>query len=173
MTYVCQIDTKDVTNLTNYIIVYLLLYTGVRRTELSNIKIVDVDVERNCIYLNNTKTNKFRIVFYKSTLVKYLKKYISMNPDREYLLWDFNKNQHITPENITAKFRYMNKKLKFRRLTPHMLRHTFATLLVENGATVHAVQRLLGHSSSKTTDIYLHMSVKRIKKDFDNYFPYM
>lgn len=169
--YFDSLDLNNTVNLTNYVLFYLLLYTGVRRTELSNIKVNEIDLDNSCIYLNKTKTHKPRIVMYKSTLNKFIKKYIDLYPEREMLFYDIDKQHNLSPDHITAKFRYMNNKLKIRHFTPHVLRHTLATLLINNGATEKAVQMLLGHEKITTTQIYSRMNVNTIRNNYNKCFP--
>ncbi|MBI9010541.1 MAG: phage integrase family protein [Tenericutes bacterium] len=164
-------DLEKPVNLTSYLVFYLLLYTGSRRSELINIKIREIDLENYCIYLNHTKNNRPRLVFYNNRVTELLKKYIELKPKREYFFYNFKKNEPLTAENVSSIFKYVKKTLKLYQYSPHMLRHTMATLLVENNAPIISIQNLLGHASSKTTDIYLHMSVKKTKKDFNQYFP--
>lgn len=168
--YYYNLDRSDHHLLTKYLIFMLLLYTGARRNELINIKISDIDFESNAIILSKTKSGYPRIVFFKDFIKDDLIKYIQLK-EREFLFYNFRYNHKFTPENLSAMFRYDKKILRLKNYSAHMLRHTFATLMVENGCSIPALQLLLGHSSSKTTDIYLHMSIKRVKKDFENFFP--
>ncbi len=164
-------DLELPTNLTSYLVFYLLLYTGSRRNELVNIKIREIDIENCCIYLNHTKNNRPRLVFYNKRITELIKKYIELKPEREYFFHNFRKNEPLTADNVSHIFRYVKRTLRLYQYSPHMLRHTMATLLVENNAPIISIQNLLGHTNSKTTDIYLHMSVKKSKKDFNMYFP--
>lgn len=168
--YYYNLDRTDLHLFTKYLIFMLLLYTGARRNELINIKISDIDFENNAIILSKTKNGYPRIVFFKDFIKENLLKYIALK-DREFLFYNFRYNHRFTPENLSAMFRYDKNILNLKNYSAHMLRHTFATLMVENGCSIPALQLLLGHSSSKTTDIYLHMSVKRVKKDFEDHFP--
>lgn len=171
LNYTNNYNLNNPRELTNYLVIYLLIYTGVRRTELANIKIEEIDIVNCCIYLNHSKTGKPRLVFFKNKIANAISRYISLKPNREYLLHNFKLNSKLTPENISAFFRYLSKKTKISPLSPHILRHTMATLLVENDAPIASIQRLLGHASSKTTDIYIHMSIKKVKSTFETFFP--
>ena len=170
LSYYHKLDLTDNHNLTKYLVIMLLLYTGCRRNEICNIKINDLDFDNNAIILSKTKSGSPRIVFFKEQIKEDLQRYIALQ-ERDYLFHNFKYNTKFTPDNLSAMIRYDKKVLNLKNYSAHMIRHTFATLMVENGCSITALQLLLGHSSSKTTDIYLHMSIKRVKKDFDHYFP--
>ena len=170
LTYYKNLDKSDSHNLTKYLVVLMLLLTGCRRNELINIKIKNIDLENNMIILEKTKTGKPRIVFIQEFIKSDIESYIKLK-EREYLFYNFRYNHRFTCENLTAMIRYDKSQLKLTNYSSHMFRHTFATMMVENGCSIPGLQILLGHSSSKTTDIYLHMSTKFVKNNYDKYFP--
>lgn len=161
----------DPFGMTRYLIFMLLLYTGCRSNELINIRISNIDVETSSIVLDVTKTGSPRIVFYNKDLNAILLDYIRYKPDRDCLFFDTRYGKPFTIYHVYAILRYAAKKLQIKQLHPHMLRHTMATMLVEAGAPIVSVQYILGHKSSKTTDIYLHMSTSYLKRSFDQYYP--
>ncbi|MCK9224851.1 MAG: tyrosine-type recombinase/integrase, partial [Candidatus Muirbacterium halophilum] len=145
-----------------------LMHTGIRRTELTKIKISHINFENNIIYLDETKTKKDRYVFFRDYLSSDLKKYIKLKK-RKYLFWDFKIDEILTPRKISDFMRYDKKQMGLKFYTAHMFRHTFATNMIENGSILSTVQMLLGHESIKTTQIYLHLSEKYIKNDYDKH----
>lgn len=169
--YLDSLDLKNSLDLTNFCMLNLMYYTGIRRTELVNIKIEHVDIENCCILLTRTKNHKARINPFLEDLKVPLKQYIELNPKREMLFYDFERGHKLSAENISAKFRYINKKLNLRYFSPHVLRHTNATIMINNGADLYAVQRLLGHDNPETTEIYARLSKQRVKNVYNSYFP--
>ena len=165
-----KLDLSKPINLTSYLVFFLFLYSGIRLNELTHIRCNEIDFDRCIIYLNHTKSSVPRIVPFKSNIRNELIKYVALKK-REYLFYNFRMDHPFSNQNVESVFRYVKKVLNLQFFSPHMLRHTMATLLIENGVSIVSVQHLLGHASSKTTDIYLHMSVKRIREEYDQAFP--
>jgi integrase/recombinase XerD len=169
--YYNNFDLNDILKLTNYLLFYIMFYTGCRRTEASNIKIQNMDLDNNCIYLDVTKNGLPRIVFFQDKIKNSIINYIQTDESREYFFFNAKTGGNLSPENITAIFRYTKKQLKLDKYSPHMLRHTMASMLVDNDCNIVTVQHLLGHSNIKTTMNYIHLSSKKNKKDYDKHFP--
>ena len=157
------------TSIRNHLIIELLYSTGIRVSELVNIKLDDINIHDNTIKILG-KGNKERIVLFgeyaKEILIKYIDEsrnsFIKKNKNDYLLLNCFgNKLTSRSVENIVKKAS-MDLKLK-NKVTPHVIRHTFATDLLNNGADIKSVQELLGHSSLSTTQIYTHLTNDRIK----------
>ncbi len=151
------------------VIVELLYGCGLRVSELVDLKITDVDL--NGKYLRCTgKGSKERIVPIGSMALKAIKNY---EKEREFILQKSGKsvkNLILTPEGkkITRQEVYtfihsLGTKIH-KSISPHTLRHSFATHLLENGADLRVVQELLGHSNVSTTQLYTHISKKRLKE---------
>lgn len=171
------IDCASDLGIRNRLIVELLYATGIRLSELTNIKIKDIDFAAKEIRIKG-KGNKERIVFFGEYAEKYLHLYI--NTSRKNLL---NKKQTDTlllnnrgdalsnrgVEQIVDKI-VLNAALK-HHISPHILRHTFATDLLNNGADLKSVQELLGHSSISTTQIYTHITNERLRSVYLETFP--
>ena len=162
-------DDNDPIILTEKIIIYLLLDTGIRRNELLNIEINNINFDNNYLLLKVTKTDVDRIVFFTCFTKNLLLKYSKMLPERKNLLWNYKVNKQFNDDHIRLLFKKIKKECNIEKLHPHMLRHTFATMFLENGGSLVSLQRLLGHSSLKTTEIYLHMSFKYLKKDYEQH----
>jgi integrase/recombinase XerD len=138
-------------------------------SELVNLKINDYDL--NGKYLECTgKGSKDRIVPLGKKALIAIKNYL---PEREYLIQKFNlvtKNLLINDKGKTINrqeiytFIHNHGKMLNKTISPHTLRHSFATHLLENGADLRVVQELLGHSDVSTTQLYTHISKKRLKE---------
>lgn len=151
------------------VIIELLYGCGLRVSELVNLKINDFDL--NGKYLECTgKGSKDRIVPLGKKAIIAIKNYL---PEREYNLQKYNlqskqllineKGKQVTRQEVYTFIHEQGKKLH-KAISPHTLRHTFATHLLENGADLRVVQELLGHSDVSTTQLYTHISKKRLKE---------
>lgn len=151
------------------VIAELLYGCGLRVSELVNLKINDYDL--NGKYLECTgKGSKERIVPLGKKAIKAIKEFL---PERDYNMQKYNIqskylliNEHgkqVTRQEVYTFIHELGKKLH-KAISPHTLRHTFATHLLENGADLRVVQELLGHSNVSTTQLYTHISKKRLKE---------
>lgn len=151
------------------LIIELLYDTGCRAIELANIKLKDIDfVEKKIRVLG--KGSKERIVFFGEytldTLQNYLKdrEIILGNKTSEYLFVS-KESGSLTTRRIAQIIESVMELIGLKNnVTPHTLRHTFATHLLNNGADLRSVQELLGHSSLSTTQIYTHVSNERLRQ---------
>ncbi len=166
-----EILNQNLTSL-HKVIIELLYGCGLRVSELVNLKINDYDLKSR--YLECTgKGSKDRIVPMGKKAVEAIEKYL---PERNYLIQKFNlntkqllineKGKNVTRQEVYSFIHEQGKKLH-KAISPHTLRHSFATHLLENGADLRVVQELLGHSDVATTQLYTHISKKRLK---DVYF---
>ena len=154
------------------LIIELLYATGVRVSELVNIKIKDINREEKLIKVLG-KGNKERMVIYNNHTKKALDTYLKdgynyfNKKSSEYLI--LNKNGNKLSERYIRKI--INKKVSQAsldiKISPHTLRHTFATDILENGADLMTVKELLGHESLNTTSIYTHITNEQIKKTYN------
>ncbi len=141
-------------------IVSLLYSAGLRRSELLNLKIEDIDSERMVIRIDKAKGNKDRYTLLSKSILKDLRIYYKEWKPIKYLFEGARKEQY-SPESVANIVRYASTKAGIKkRVTPHMLRHSFATHLLENGTDLRYIQVLLGHNSSKTTEIYTQVAIK-------------
>ncbi len=154
------------------VIMELLYSCGLRVSELVNLKINDVDLASKYIRCFG-KGSKERIVPFGSKALEAVKKYL---PERELIFKKYNLNSKRLL--VLENGRFINRqdvynlihehgKMIHKNISPHTLRHSFATHLLENGADLRVVQELLGHSDVSTTQLYTHISKKRLK---DVYF---
>lgn len=162
-----NIDTSTLTGLRNRLLIELFYATGCRVSEMINIKIKDINLTNNSIRIMG-KGSKERIVYFGDYAREYLDKYLA-KIDFEYLFTHNNDKLSIHDIEYIIKDLVKNLSLK-THVTPHTLRHTFATHLLNNGADIKTVQELLGHSSLNTTGIYTHVSNERIKDVYHKTF---
>jgi len=151
-------------NLKHKCIIGLLYSAGLRRGELLNLKISDIDSDRMLIRIEQSKGNKDRYTLLSSAILPELRKYYKYCLPQQYL-FEGPKGGKYSGESVEK----IVKKAALRagiksRVVPHILRHSFATHLLEDGTDIRYIQVLLGHSSSKTTEIYTHVAVKNFQK---------
>ena len=142
--------------------VELLLTTGIRVGEACSIRLRDIDLEGRTIRIMGKGSRERHVFLIDSQLLKLVRRYLkaraSLSPPTDHLLVTTRGTQAST-DYIRRKLHEVAKAAKVgRTVTPHMLRHTAATQLLECGVDIRFVQRLLGHSSIATTEIYTHVS---------------
>lgn len=162
-----QVDLQDFTELRNQLMIELLYVTGMRRMELIQLRLQDVDVFKGQIKVKG-KGSKERIVPLLDNVSNRLKHYIELRNQRT----DFKVQELFITDNgmklypnfvyrvIKSYFSKVSLKVK---ISPHIIRHSFATHLLDNGADLIAVKELLGHASLASTQVYTHMSVDALK----------
>ena len=169
----------DETILRERLILELFYATGVRISELIRIQLNDIRLEENIIHILG-KGNKERIVMIgseaKITLLKYLEMLKNQTGnDNEFLFPPIrkSKNSTIAPKTV---FNIVKKYLKIvsddEKLSPHSLRHTFATHMLNNGADLMAIKDMLGHNSLSSTQIYTHLQPEKLKKIYQQAHPH-
>ncbi|MBI9008495.1 MAG: site-specific integrase [Tenericutes bacterium] len=167
--YTLSMDESNPYYLTRKIIILLLLDTGVRQSELLNIEIFNIDFNESSIYLTRTKTRLARTVFFTKLTKSLIMKYIDLGPQRKYLLWNYIGHQPFTYRNLEWVMKKIKVDLGLKMLNARMFRHTMATALAENGCDIYIIQKILGHTDISTTEIYLHMSLKKAKSDYSKF----
>lgn len=163
---------RDNLSKTERVIVELLYGCGLRVSELTNLKINNFDLSAKYLTAFG-KGSKERIVPLGKKAIEAIKDYL---PYRDFLLKKFRLDtkillinehgKHITRQEVYVFIHELGKKIH-KNISPHTLRHSYATHLLENGADLRVVQELLGHSDVATTQLYTHISKKRLK---DVYF---
>ena len=147
-----------------------LYATGIRVSELVNIKIGDIDFSNRTIRILG-KGSKERIVIYGHVCANVLDNYLNNSREliknsglTDYLILNLN-GKKLTDRSVRDIInKYMSKTSIQKHISPHTLRHTFATHLLDNGADLKAVQELLGHADLGTTQIYTHVSNERLRE---------
>ncbi|GAB4206504.1 MAG: tyrosine recombinase XerC [Bacteroidia bacterium] len=168
-------QSNDFETIRNTLIIDLLYQTGIRRSELHQLKWKDIDLHNLHIKVLG-KRNKERIIpislHLKSNLEQYLSVLSEKNIMNKECLWVNEKGQSLSSYQI-----YYIVKKELGKVTtaskkhPHILRHTFATHLLNNGADINAVKELLGHSNLKATEIYTHNNIEQLKKTYKQSHP--
>ena len=158
-------------NLKHKCIVSLLYSAGLRRSELLNLKVSDIDSKRMLIRVEQAKGNKDRYTLLSESLLKELRLYFRQWKPKHYLFEGEKGGMYSASsiKNIISKAAIKSKIHK--KVSPHILRHSFATHLLEEGTDLRYIQALLGHNSPKTTEIYTHVannSFKKIKNPLDS-----
>lgn len=147
--------------------VFLLLDSGIRITELINIKIENVDFNREKILLEHTKSNKMRYAPFSNFSKPYLMELKAAAPDRDFLFWNLSKNRMLNKNDVKQFYRRLNQWLQLsENIHSHRFRKTFASVLRENNARLEAIQHLLGHSKIQTTMIYIDQSDDMINDEY-------
>lgn len=151
-------------------ILELLYGAGLRASEIVGVCLSDLDLINRCVMVYG-KRDKERIAPFGHRAQEALKQYLA-NCKRGDSLWLFpgNKGQHLTRMRV---WQIVNKYFEHigRRVSPHTLRHTCATHLLEGGADLRVVQMILGHVDIDTTQIYTHVTLESIKKDYLEHHP--
>lgn len=152
---------RATTNLKHRLLLHFLYYAGLRLDEARNLQVQDIDLQRDIIHLRTTKGNKERIIFFHERI----KELLAMQDLKEGLLFRSQQGKKYVKRSIQAIVETATKKAGIsKNVTPHTLRHSFATHLLEGGADIRYIQALLGHANLKTTQIYTHIANKDIKK---------
>lgn len=162
------LSTEEVKSLINsavYIksklILKMLYSSGLRVSELVNLQHKDLDFQQNIGWVRKGKGSKDRIFKIAESLNKQLQKYISKNPGK----YVFSEGNAMTPRNVQLLVKTAARNANLNKIvTPHTLRHSFATHLLEGGTDIRIIQELLGHSDLSTTQLYAHVSSEQIKK---------
>jgi len=165
---------KDFEGLRDKLVIELLFGTGIRLSELISVLVTDVDFYESAIKVLG-KRNKVRIVPVSTPLLGLIKEYLSL---RQFF-------QNLSPELIVTKegkraypkliYRIVKRYLDYistsQKKSPHVLRHSFATSLLNNGADLNAIKELLGHASLAATQVYTHNSVEKLKSIYKQAHP--
>ena len=155
----------------------LMYATGLRVSELINLTLVNIDFENKIVRCFG-KGSKERIVPIGDKALKYLKKYLEEYRDslkKQVICDNLFLNNHGEKLTRQGFFKIIKKiaseKCITDEITPHVLRHSFATHLLNNGADLRSIQMMLGHENISTTGIYTNISKEKIQDNYDLYYP--
>jgi len=161
---------ESTSNVKHKLIIKLLYGCGLRVGEIVNLKVEDANFFEGLIKIRLAKGRKDRFVKIPLSIVDELSSYFKLNESK--ILFPSSRGGKLTTATIQAILKNAAKKAKIKkRVYPHLLRHSFATHLLEQGTDLRIIQKLLGHSDIKTTQIYTQISqasIKNIKSPLDN-----
>ncbi len=156
---------KRIKNLKHKLIIVLLYSSGLRVSEVVSLRRTDINVQNNSILISQGKGKKDRYTLLSKKAKVLLTQYLCETTFSSPYLFEGRKGKYAV-----KSVQEILKKASTRHLTPHMLRHSFATHLLEDGVDIRFIQKLLGHSKLETTSIYTHVASRdflKIKSPFD------
>ena len=159
---------NTITGIRNYAIVLTFIDTGIRLSELVNLDLEDTDLRSRTIRIRNGKGGKERQVFMGRKLFHALRKWLDVRGfslPSEALFVSSRSGDRLDKRNVARILERLGKKAGLSQVHPHLLRHTFATHYIMNGGDPFTLQRLLGHSSIKTTMIYVNMAGTSLREN--------
>jgi len=170
------IEVTDFESARNHLIIELFYATGIRRIELVNLKVLDIDFSNKQIKVLG-KRNKERYIPLIEPLIKSLERYVDYRnqlikiEDKDVLF--LTKKGFIIYEKLVYRIinKYFSEASSKAKCSPHVLRHSFATHLLNKGADLNAVKELLGHTSLAATQVYTHNSIAELKKVYAKSHP--
>lgn len=162
-------DNSNVMHLRNRVILSLMLDAGLRLNEVVTAQRVDLHLPEGYLIVTG-KGSKQRAVSFGVTTLEHLKAYLdAVEPGKELL--QTAEGDPLTRDTLKNMFRKLKRKSGVQRLHPHLLRHTFATRYLENGGSIYSLKELLGHTTLKQTQAYLHIAQTRRHLDFEKFSP--
>ena len=167
-------DTSTENGLRDRAILELMYASGLRVSEVVTLKIHDIDIDAGILTCTG-KGSKTRRVPVGSSAVEWIKSYLAIRRKFENIEIDkmfVNSNgSQITRQSIYLSITENAVKCGLSGVSPHTLRHSFATHLVQNNADIRSVQQMLGHADISTTQIYTHITSTQLKKNYDRFHP--
>lgn len=142
----------------NKVLIYLLIDTGARISEILAIQKSNINFTNQTIFLEKTKTHQPRYVFFTESTKLLLLQYVKQIDDN-YLF-------HLKVSSVESMFTRIKNKLNIHKLHPHMLRHSLATKLHNNGMSIIVLQKILGHNNISTTERYIHFELNTIISNY-------
>ena len=150
-------------NLKHKTILMLIYSAGLRVGEVVRLKLEDIDSKRKLIHIKHPKGKKDRYTLLSDSALEKLREYYREYRPREFLFDGANGRSHIAERSVQNLFEHAARLAGIHKhVTVHSLRHSFATHLLEGGTNLRYIQELLGHNSSKTTEIYTHVSQRTL-----------
>jgi integrase/recombinase XerD len=159
-------------NLKHRAMLSIIYACGLRRSELLNLTLKDVLSDRHLLFIRQSKGKKDRMLPISDKLISMLREYYRAYKPKTWLFEGQNPGEQYSERSLQLVLNQALNKARINKpVTLHWLRHSYATHLLENGTDLRYIQELLGHSSSKTTEIYTHVSthsIQKIKSPFDD-----
>ena len=155
---------SSVSNIKHKAILMLTYSAGLRVGEVVKLKVENIDADRKLIHVKGDKGRKDRYTILSDVALVVLKDYLEEHKPETWLFSGSKPNKHISTRTIQTIFKQGKEKADIKKdISVHCLRHSFATHLLESGVDLRYIQELLGHQSSKTTEIYTHVSNKNLR----------
>jgi site-specific recombinase XerD len=149
-------------NIKHRLLLSFLYYSGMRLEEIRNLRWEDINFERKTIHLKTTKGSRDRILFLHTELENMINLF---GIRKEGIIFISSRGKKYSPRSIEKVVKNAASSAGInKRVTPHTLRHSFATHLLESGADLRVIQSLLGHKSLATTQIYTHLAERDVQK---------
>lgn len=165
---------SDDAGIRNRVLIEMMYACGLRASEVCDIKLQDIHLESRTLRVVG-KGSKERQLFFYESFAPILKSYIEktrpilLKQEKHDFLFVSQRGKALSVRGLQHILKTQGEKAGLRSpLHPHMLRHTFATHLLDNGASLRIVQTLLGHESISTTQIYTHVTMERLKRSYEN-----
>ena len=152
------------------LIIELFYVTGIRLSELMSIKISDLNFDNNLVKVLG-KRNKERLIPLSSRIVKELQFFIENYKIDNYLFTNLGGTKAYTKLVYRVVNKYIGKISSINKKSPHILRHTFATHMLNNGADINAIKELLGHANLSATQVYTHNTIEKLKSVYKQAHP--
>lgn len=152
------------------LIIEFFYVTGIRLSELINIKIADINIEKNYVKVLG-KRNKERIIPISFRVVQQLQLFIKRYNINDYLFTNIEGKKVYTKLVYRIVNKYLAKITSIEKKSPHILRHTFATHMLNNGADINAIKELLGHANLSATQVYTHNTIEKLKSVYKQAHP--
>lgn len=158
-------------------IIEMFYATGMRLSELINLNEADIDLYKNVLKVTG-KRNKERIIPFSGNLVKLLKSYLEVKRkmfqfnEQNTPLFVTNKGEKLYPKMVYRMVNhYLNLVTTISKRSPHVIRHTFATHMLNNGADLNAIKEILGHANLAATQVYTHNTIEKLKSIYKQAHP--
>lgn len=172
-------DTTTVKGIRDRAILETLYSSGLRISELINLTLLDTDINKGYLRINKSKFNKDRIVPLTKQACCWIKQYLTSsrpkllrNKNQPYLFIGTKQGRQLKLKVIEDQIREYGQQAQInKRVTPHILRHSCASHLLENGLNIFNIQKLLGHSYATTTQRYTRVNISYIKQIHNRYHP--
>ena len=152
------------------LIIELFYVTGIRLSELINIKISDLNFDNNLVKVLG-KRNKERLIPLSTRIVKELQFFIENYKIDNYLFTNLGGTKVYTKLVYRVVNKYIGKISSINKKSPHILRHTFATHMLNHGADINAIKELLGHANLSATQVYTHNTIEKLKSVYKQAHP--
>ena len=167
--------SEDFRGVRNQFLIETLYLTGMRRAELISLKDSDIDFT-SCTLRVTGKGNKQRLIPFSELTKEKLKKYIQIRnkeiENKSPFLFVKEDGEAMYPKLVYRIINtYLNSISTLSKKSPHVLRHSFATVMLNNGAEINSIKELLGHSSLSSTEIYTHVTFEEMNKTYQNAHP--